>query len=178
VAFTAWLAEDLVLTAIVLWWAKRATLDLGLRAPALRGIWLWLALYILWYAAEWAIFALYPPEDDPEWLDRLQRLPLPAELVLTVVTGPLFEELLFRGAMFSALLRRWGIRAAALVPSLLWGLIHIGYEPWFIASIAGSGVVLAVIRWRSGSLYLPLCLHAAGNLIVTLHADGRLAGPV
>lgn len=174
--FAAWLASDLVLTAIVLLWAKWSKLDLGLRAPLLRGTWPWVALYIACYAAEWVIFALYPPDGNPEWVDRLHQLPLLAELVLVVVTGPLLEELFFRGAMFSALLRRWGIGVAAIVPSLLWGLLHLGYEPWFVASIAGSGVVLAIIRWKSGSLYLPLCLHAAGNLYLTVDPYAWFAG--
>lgn len=174
--FIAWLAEDLVLTALVLLWAKRSALDLGLRAPRFRGAWPWVALYILWYAVEWVIFAFYPPQENPAWLDRLQQLPLLAELILVVVTGPVLEELLFRGAMFSALLRRWGSGVAAIVPSLLWGLLHLGYEPWFVASIAGSGVVLAIIRWKSGSLYIPLCLHAAGNLCLTLDPYAWFAG--
>jgi membrane protease YdiL (CAAX protease family) len=176
VEFTQWLAGDLVLTAIVLLWAKQSKLDLGLRAPVFKGAWPWISLYIAWYAADWAIFALYPAEEGPEWLNQLQRLPLLEELVLLVVTGPVFEELLFRGAMFSALLRRWGIWVAAVVPSILCGLLHIGYEPWFVASIAGSGVVLAIIRWKSGSLYVPLCLHAAGNLLVALDPYAWFAG--
>lgn len=93
-----------------------------------------------------------------------------------VVTGPVFEELLFRGAMFSALLRRWGIWVAVVVPSILWAFLHIGYEQWFVASIAASGVVLAIIRWKSGSLYVPLCLHATGNLLVTLDPFAWFAG--
>jgi len=174
----AWLAGDLILTAIVLLWAKWSKLDLGLRTPAFRGLWPWIALYAAWYAAECAIFAAFPPGEGPEWLDRLQQLPLLEELVLMVVVGPVFEELLFRGAMLSALLRGWGIWVAAAVPSILWGLIHIGYEPWFVASITGSGVILAIIRWKSGSLYVPLCLHAAGNLFVTLDPYTWFAGTV
>lgn len=70
--------------------------------------------------------------------------------------------------MFAALLRRWGIWTAAVIPSLLWGLLHIEYEWWTMASFAGSGVLLAMIRWKSGSLYLPIALHAGWNLLATL----------
>ena len=76
--------------------------------------------------------------------------------------------------MFAALLRRWGIWAAAIVPSLIWGLLHVQYEWWVVASIAGSGVLLAMVRWKSQSLYLPVGLHAAWNLLVTLNNRGLL----
>ncbi|HTU11712.1 MAG TPA: CPBP family intramembrane glutamic endopeptidase [Allosphingosinicella sp.] len=166
--FADWLINDLVFIAIALLWAAAAKLDLGFRAPAWRGVWPWVALYVAWYAAEWVVFALLPVAEDPEWVTELLGLPLAGQLILTVVSGPIFEELLFRGAMFSALLRRWGIQAAAIAPSVLWALMHVGYEAWFIFSIAGSGVVLAIIRWKSGSLWPPLALHVMGNLVVTL----------
>lgn len=166
--FANWLVGDLVYTAIVLFWAAAFRLDLGLRAPAWRGVWPWIALYIILYAAEWAIFVAYPPESDPDWVEELWQFSLLEQRVLIVVTGPIFEELLFRGALFSALLRRWGIKVAIIVPSLAWGLIHVGYEPWVILSIALSGMALAMIRWKSGSLYVPLALHAAGNLLGTV----------
>lgn len=171
----AWLIHDLIVTAIALLWAKRAKLDLGLRPPVSGDAWPWILLYIVWFATEWVIFTFYPSEDGPDILEELRQLTLPGALVLMCVTDPVFEQVLFRGAMFSALLRRWGIWTAAIVPSILWGVIHIGYEAWFVASITGSGVVLAIIRWKSGSLYVPLALHATGNLLVTLDNYAELA---
>ncbi|HYD14414.1 MAG TPA: CPBP family intramembrane glutamic endopeptidase [Allosphingosinicella sp.] len=167
--FAAWLAQDLIFIAIALLWAHVAKLGLGLRAPAFRAAWPWILLYMVWFAVEWLAFTVFPSEEDPALDAMLRELGLAGALVLIVVTGPLFEEFMFRGVLFSGLLRRWGFWAAAIVPSILWGLWHWGYEAWFIASIMGSGVVLAIIRLLSGSLYLPLALHAAGNLLVTLN---------
>jgi transposase len=45
-----------------------------------------------------------------------------------------------------------------------------------IARRAREDVLLAMIRWKSGSLYLPFALHAAWNLLTTLSAHGML-GP-
>jgi len=175
VEFTAQLASFAIVTAGTLLWAKWSKLDLGLRSPALKGVWPWVGLFVLWCAAESALDAIHPIEVDPEWLEEMQQLSLPETLVLTAVLDPLCEELLFRGVMFSALIRRWGIRAAAVVPSLLWGLVHVQYEWWYVASIAGSGVVLAIIRWKSGSIYVPLGLHAAFNLLIALSSYFPLA---
>ena len=160
---------DLLIIAIAVVWAKGAKLDLGLRRPVFpRDVWPWITLYLVWYCAEWVHFTLWPGEEIPGFTEMLRELTLPGSLILMVVSGPLYEELLFRGAMFSALLRRWGIWVAATVSSLLWGLLHLGYEPWFVVSVTGSGVVLAVIRWKTGSIYITLVLHAAGNLLVTI----------
>ncbi len=175
--FTEWLASDLILTGIVLLWARWARLDLGLRSPIISAVWPWIVIYMVLYAAEWAIFAgVYPAGEDPDWVAWLRQLPLSERLILMVVTGPVLEEILFRGAMFSALLRRWGTWVAAIVPSILWALLHVGYEPWFVASIAISGVVLAIIRWKSGSLYVPLFLHVAGNLLTVIDLSPWLPG--
>ena len=177
VEIVTFLAAFVIQTAIVLLWARWSKLDLGLAAPDFREAEPWVLLFILWCTAEWALPIFLPTEVDPEWRRRMEQLSLGEILLVSVLLAPLFEELLFRGAMFSALLRRWGILAAALVPSVIWGLIHIQYEWWAVALIVGSGVLLAMVRWKGGSIYLPLGLHAAWNLLVTLHNKG-LFGPL
>jgi membrane protease YdiL (CAAX protease family) len=127
----------------------------------MKGVWAWSLLFIAWVVLERVV----PVATDPAWLQELEQLSLSEEVLLIVVFGPIQEELLFRGALFSSLMRRWGAWVAIAVPSALWGLMHFQYEPLQMASIAGSGVVLAIIRWKSGSLYVPLALHAGGNLL-------------
>lgn len=162
------LLDFAVFTAVALMWARWSKLDLGLRAPVLRKAWPWILLFMAWIAAEWAITASTRAIATEGYAEQMAQRSFPELLLSMVVLGPLWEELLFRGAMFSALLRRWGVWAAAIIPSILWGLIHTDYEWWVVASTVGSGVVLAVIRWKSGSLYPPLVLHAAVNLLVAL----------
>ena len=171
------LADFAIYMAIGLVWVKRSRLDLGLSAPAFGKAEPWVLLFILWCTAEWALALFLPVEADSEWLRRRDPLSLGEDLIVSVLLAPVGEELFFRGAMFSAFLRRWGIRAAVLVPSLVWGLVHVQYEWWVVASIAGSGVLLAMVRWKGGSLYLPVGLHAAWNLLVTLY-NHELFGPL
>jgi uncharacterized protein len=157
-------------SAVALLWARWAKLDLGLRAPTMKGAWPWMLLFLAWIAAERMLTFLFPVEADPAWLDQMAGLSLFQSLLLLVVLAPICEELLFRGAFFSALMRRWGIWVAAVVPSFLWALGHIQYSGWFLLSLAGSGILLAIIRWKSGSLYPPLVLHAAANLEAMLNS--------
>ncbi len=163
-----------IITAITLLWARWAKLDLGFRRPDYRAAEPWALMFILWLTAEWAITLFLPFEPDPEALAGRQPFSLGEELVAFGLLAPLCEELLFRGAMFSALLRRWGIATAVIVPSLLWGLIHAHAAWWFALSVAGSGALLAMVRWKGGSIYPPMALHAAFNLLVTLYNRGLL----
>jgi membrane protease YdiL (CAAX protease family) len=172
VEFVAHLADFAFLTTVALLWARWSKLDLGLSAPAMNRAEPWVLLFILWSTAEWAITVFVPIEADPDWLTWMEQLSLGEELIILVLLAPVSEELFFRGAMFAALLRRWGIWTAALMPSLTWGLSHVQYEWWTVASITGSGVLLAMVRWKSGSLYLPMGLHATWNLLVTLNNSG------
>lgn len=174
--FVSYLVALAILTTPIMLWAWWWKLDLGFRAPAFRAAEPWILLYILWATALWTISIFVPFEGDPEWLARMDEIPLVKDLVMSVVLAPLVEELLFRGAMFAALLRRWGIWPAALVPSLIWGLVHVQYAWWIVGWIAGSGILLAMVRWKSGSLYPPILLHAAWNLLVTLHNQRVFTG--
>lgn len=168
VEFANHFADFVILTTIALIWGMWARLKLGLSRPAYWEAEPWVLLFILWNTAEWAISLFWPTVVDPEWLAERERLTLAEHLIASALLAPVAEELLFRGTMFAALLRRWGIWPAALVPSALWALLHVQYEWWVVASTAGSGVLLAMVRWKSGSIWLPIALHAAGNLLATL----------
>ena len=154
---------DLLLVALVLVWAKWSKLDIGLRAPRIAGAWGWTLLFIAWISLERIVLSFSPSTPDLMWLEELEQLSLAQFILLLVVTGPVAEELFFRGALFATLMRRWGPWVAVIAPTILWALMHYQYEPWIIASIAGSGLVLAIIRWKSGSLYIPMALHTAAN---------------
>lgn len=154
--------EALIIMGVAFLWAKSSNLDIGLRAPALQDAWIWIALFIAYCAAGWVV-----TETDP-----ISPLSLSQDIVISVILAPIAEEALFRGAMFSAIVRRWGIWPAIIFPSILWGLGHVQYEAAVIVGFCGAGILLAVIRWKSGSLYVPLALHAAYNLAVVL--DARL----
>jgi len=178
VEVAASLADFAVFTTIALLWGRWARLDLGFARPDYWRAEPWVLLFILWLTVEWALALVLPVLADPEAYAELDHLSLGEELFVSVLLGPFWEELFFRGVMFAALLRRWGIWTAAIIPSILWGLIHVQYEWWFVASIAGSGVLLAMVRWKGGSIYPPIALHAAYNLLVTLYGRGMLGNEV
>ena len=102
-------------------------------------------------------------------------------LTLTVASiGPLVEEVLFRGVLLSALLRRlrtvWAVPASAL----LFALVHLPDLHWLwyaLPNLALLGVVLAWLRLRSGSLWPSVIAHASNNLLAMLALFASLAHP-
>ncbi len=87
-----------------------------------------------------------------------------------VVAAPVFEEVLFRGFLFEGLRRtKLGAGGTIVVTTLLWTLLHaVQYDAYFLVLIALIGILLGVARERTGSLYVPLAIHAVNNLLSTL----------
>ncbi len=104
---------------------------------------------------------------DPQWLATLRdHLPtsglgIGVAAAVAVLAGPLAEELLFRGLIYRLARRTWGPWPAALVSSLLFGLVH--GEPWFLFGLVGLGLVFAYLYETTGSLLAPVIAHALYN---------------
>jgi len=83
--------------------------------------------------------------------------------VMLVIVPPLLEELLFRGFLLGTLLRGFAWPVAAVVTSLLFGVAH-GQVNLFLDTFALS-LVLCYLRYKTGSLWAGVILHALKNLI-------------
>jgi uncharacterized protein len=182
----AHLAVGLGLGACLLAIARAARLtaaDLGLnRSKAPAGL--------RWGAAAWALALLVPPVRQalPDTDGGVGRAALLAALVVVPLGTVVPEELAFRGLLLALPGRDHGVRAATLLSSGLFGLWHIlpslggGVANAAIAGAVGgdaagtllrvaatvgvtfaAGVVLCVLRLRSGSLLAPVLAHWAVN---------------
>lgn len=107
--------------------------------------------------------------DSPSlhWLEPLVIIPFGTVL---------FEELIFRGVLLGALLRRWDVRRAVVASSLVFGLwhlpgvihsstsngsLHAGAVAGTVTVTMAAGVLFAVLRLRSSSLVAPVLAHLA-----------------
>lgn len=79
-----------------------------------------------------------------------------------VVFAPIFEEILFRGFLYRNLKQLWGPGPAMVAAGLLFGLAHL--EPGLILPLSALGATLAFLYERSGSLLVPIFVHALWNL--------------
>ena len=105
---------------------------------------------------------------------------VPLFWLAVVVGAPLFEEVFFRGFLFEGFSRsRLGVPGTVLLTTIIWTIIHQQYDPYELSLVFTLGIFLAVARVCTGSLYVPLTLHAIVNFIATiqtmilLSADGR-----
>jgi len=85
--------------------------------------------------------------------------------IALAIAAPLTEEIVFRGFMYRGLAAsRVGDAGAILIPSAIWAGMHVQYEMFFIVQIFLLGAVFGVLRWKSGSTWLTIGLHAIVNL--------------
>jgi len=97
--------------------------------------------------------------------EMLRGLTTRQALVLAVCSG-VAEELLFRGVMLEELAPRFGTTVALLLTSLLFGLAHASRERrlWIWAGLSFAiGLLLGILRLRTGGLAAPIALHVAVN---------------
>lgn len=91
------------------------------------------------------------------------RVPL---ALLVVVVAPFVEELLFRGVLLSALLRRLHVGWAVAISSLLFALIHLpglNFQWYGLAELFLLALVLAALRLGSRSIWPAVLAHALHN---------------
>ena len=92
-------------------------------------------------------------------------------VVGAVIFAPLVEELLFRGVLLRALLRKFEPAVAILVSAVVFALVHYIGDPNtlpFLPALAGLGAVLAVTALRTGDLSASIFIHAGFNLTTTV----------
>lgn len=76
----------------------------------------------------------------------------------TAIVVAILEELLFRGAIFGALRKTWDWRAALIVSSMIYAIVH------FLSRVDLTGPV----TWSSGLELLPRKLEGFGDLKVVI----------
>ena len=98
---------------------------------------------------------------------------LTAGIVFTGIAAGFVEEMVFRGVILNALKKRWNIKVAVLVPSVLFGVVHVLGMDFSIGSyvlviIAGTmaGVMFSMIAIESGSVWNSGIVHAVWNIVM------------
>lgn len=85
----------------------------------------------------------------------------PWAVLTLVVMAPLFEEVIFRGVILESTRARYGVMAALLVSSFVFGLMHM--HPTVAVNAFFIGLILGVLYIAADSLWTPIILHAVNN---------------
>ena len=106
-----------------------------------------------------------------EWFDASLAWGGPAEVAMAVlgavVFAPMFEELIFRGLLYSSLRSRFSWPVAAAGSAVVFGFAH-GYGITGFLSVVLSGVVWAYFYERTGSLLPCMTAHVVDNAAVAV----------
>ncbi len=88
-------------------------------------------------------------------------------LLLASVMAPVLEEMMFRGALFHHLRRKFGWLVSSLIVSLVFAAIHP--QGWMAIPALGSvAIVLAGLREWRGSIIASMAAHALNNGVIVL----------
>jgi hypothetical protein len=101
----------------------------------------------------------------PLWAHKDLHFPIGWTIVLVCFQPGIIEELFFRYLALGTLTRVMGVGSAICVSSLMFGMAHSGVL-LSIPILTVVGVCLGIVRVWSGSIVLPILLHAAHNAAV------------
>ncbi len=105
-----------------------------------------------------------------EWPQEFLLLAGPAELALdlldSIVWAPIFEEIVFRGFLYTTLRSRLGPLASAGLSGLVFGATHVYDLPGFL-EIAWMGFVGALAYERTRSLLPCMLAHSIHNILAS-----------
>ena len=149
---------------------NRISWRLGAGGVVLAGI-----AYYLVTVAYAAIFHLHGTDRLPTDLGvRTSTWAAIFTALFVCAVAPMAEEFFFRGFLFGVLRRmhvplaglELGPWLAAAFVGLLFGLAHYdSAQPEFLIPLGFLGFVLCILRWKTGSLYPGMALHAINNCI-------------
>lgn len=114
------------------------------------------------------LFYFFPePESDLMKVIRSSPQALYLTAFIAVSTAPVVEEVVYRGILYSALQKKFGMSAAITIVTTLFALVHVPqYFPSYVTIllIFTLSFVLTLIRAYSGSLLPCILIHALHNL--------------
>ena len=87
------------------------------------------------------------------------------KFITALIIAPIYEELIFRGVIYDDTKKLFNVKIAALVSSILFGLMHFngGYLQVTVAML--DGLLLAYCYEKTQSLYACILLHSLNNFM-------------
>ena len=159
---------------------KAGLRDLGLKYYSIgKTLWYTLISLIAIFAISFIyiiimslVFGIEAPESKIETLIMNRSVSNTVLLIVVSFIGPIIEEVFFRGFLYSAFKKNWGILPALFLSSILFSLVHL--EIYSFIPLFMIGWLLAYIFEKTRSLFPAIFLHAIYNLILILILLGQL----
>jgi membrane protease YdiL (CAAX protease family) len=152
---------------------SRLAVYLALRVVPLRTFARWLGLLIAYVVLTDALTLALGRPIVPEFMASSYASAKPAWLLWLafVLFAPAFEETFFRGFLFKGLAQSLlGVYGAIALTALLWAALHLQYDAFGMTIIFFLGILLGLARATTGSLLVPLGMHAFANVVASAEA--------
>lgn len=146
---------------------------LGIRHFGLSNLWIGLGLLAVFTVINEVVTAMLD-RTPMAFVDPLFASTDVKWLLITVivVVAPLYEELVFRGLLWSVIAEQFtrpkGIVIASLISSVLFAAVHLQYGLYEMAAIVVLASIFCYMRLRSKSLLLPIVLHMINNAVAMM----------
>jgi len=134
--------------------------------------WYYPALLIGFFAVGWLIGNYFPDqENDLSRILKSSRTAVYLVAFLATFTAPIVEEVIYRGVLYSALQRTFGMSFAVVLVTFLFALVHVpqywpSYSTIFLLTLLS--LTLTLIRARTGNLLPCIIFHFIFNGIQSL----------
>ena len=153
-------------------WLKAALL--GPLVLAFSAASMWATVFVASSVSpEWAARQLAGGDDPMTLIERLSTTQRYLLAALAVVVAPMAEELAFRGLLMRRWMAKRGFWPGLIGSAALFAVLH---PPNWIGAFAFSLVAGALYLW-SGSLALPIIVHAINNAFVALALFAQQLAP-
>lgn len=144
---------------------------LGFRKVGILKILFWIGVTFLIGLAFNFVGPYLGVDESPEFTKRVAASSqYPILLILGVSLGaPFIEEFIFRGLLF----RGWrdskmSVWPTIILTSLIWTSLHVQYGIIILTWLFLLGVVIGYARQKTGSIWVPIAMHAFNNALASL----------
>jgi membrane protease YdiL (CAAX protease family) len=163
-----------------IYWRGSTMRDLGFRYYSiLKTIWYTFISLILIFLMSFiyilALKLLFGIEAPPSKVDELisnRNISSNILIIITTIIAPFCEEIYFRGFLYSAFKKNFGVTVALFLSSFLFALAHL--EIYSFISLMIVGWLLAYIFEKTKSIFAVIFLHAGYNLILISILLGKI----
>ncbi|TCT18943.1 hypothetical protein EDD68_12051 [Melghiribacillus thermohalophilus] len=166
ISFTAGLIITLFLLKPEFRRGKRQRADAGkIVLWSILGI--FIAIFAQGIAAniEWYLFDIRPGSENTQFLMDIARQ-TPAFLIVPILYAPILEEIVFRKILFGTFYKKMNFFLAALLSSLIFGIIHM--EPEHLLIYASMGLVFAYLYVKTKRIIVPIMAHLGMNSLAVM----------
>lgn len=184
-SFSIFYAIQTLLMLGVVWffaiyWRGASIKDLGFRYYSiLKTIWYTfislLFIFLISFLYILALKSIFGIEAPPSKIDELvanRNISSNILIIVTAVVAPFCEEVYFRGFLYPAFRKNFGVTAALFLSSFLFSLAHL--ELYSFIPIMVIGWLLAYMYEKTKSIFTVIFLHSVYNLILISILLGKI----